>query len=63
MEATISNERVRVNFALTSKGKIQWECTCEFNSPDKALEQMNITIDKIRNLLKEKGLQEAGDVA
>lgn len=63
METTVSNERVRVNFSLTSKGKIQWECTCEFNSPDKTLEQMNITVDKIRNLLKEKGLQEAGDVA
>ncbi|MBR6144800.1 MAG: hypothetical protein IKQ23_10990 [Treponema sp.] len=63
MESTVSNERVRVNFSLTSKGKVQWECTCEFNSPDKTLEQMDITVDKIRNLLKKKGLQEAGDVA
>lgn len=63
METTTTNERVRVNFSLTSKGKIQWECTCEFNSPDETLKQMDVTVDKIRELLKSKGLQEAGEVA
>ena len=61
METT--NERVRVNFSLTSKGKIQWECTCEYNSPEETIAKMDTTIDYIHDLLQKKGLQEAGSDA
>lgn len=33
--------------------------TCEYDTPEKSLEEMSKTIDMVRNLLKEKGIEEA----
>ncbi len=57
-EAT--NKRVRVNVSLTAKGLAQWEITSEFDNGEASIEELGKTIDLVRNLLKEKGIQEAG---
>ena len=61
-EVSESNTRTRINFSLNSKGVVQWDCTCEYDTPEKSVDEMSKTIDLVRNLLKEKGLQEAGAV-
>ena len=55
-----SNTRTRVKLSLTAKGTIQWEATCEYDTPEKSIEEMGKTVDMIRTLLKEKNLVEAG---
>ena len=62
-KVTESNTRTRINISLSAKGLAQWECTCEYDTPEKSLEEMSKTIDLVRNLLKEKGIQEAGSAA
>ncbi len=58
-----TNTRTRINVSLSAKGLAQWECTCEYDTPEKSIEEMSKTIDMVRNLLKEKGIQEAGSAA
>ena len=58
-----TNTRTRVNISLSSKGTAQWDLTCEYDTPEKSIEEMNKTIDLVRNLLKDKGIPEAGSAA
>lgn len=55
-----TNTRTRVNISLSSKGTAQWDLTCEYDTPEKSIEEMDKTIDLVRNLLKDKGIPEAG---
>ena len=59
-KTTESNTRTRINISLSAKGFAQWDLTCEYDTPEKSLEEMSKTIDMVRNLLKDKGIQEAG---
>lgn len=58
-----TNTRTRVNISLSSKGTAQWDLTCEYDTPEKSIEEMDKTIDLVRNLLKDKGIPEAGSAA
>lgn len=58
-----NNTRTRVNISLSSKGTAQWDLTCEYDTPEKSIEEMDKTIDLVRNLLKDKGIPEAGSAA
>lgn len=58
-KVTENNTRTRINISLSAKGKAQWDLTCEYDTPEKSLEEMSKTIDMVRNLLKEKGIEEA----
>ena len=58
-----SNTRTRINVSISAKGLAQWDCTCEYDTPEKSIEEMSKAIDQIRALLKEKGLLEAGSAA
>ena len=58
-----TNTRTRINISLSAKGLAQWDLTCEYDTPEKSIEEMSKTIDMVRNLLKEKGIQEAGVTA
>lgn len=58
-----SNTRTRINVSISAKGLAQWDCTCEYDTPEKSIEEMSKAIDQIRALLKEKGLSEAGSAA
>lgn len=62
MAETVSenNTRTKVNISMNSKGMAQFDLTCEYDTPEKAVEEMGRTIDMVRTLLKEKGIQEAG---
>lgn len=60
-ETTVNetNTRTRINISLSAKGLAQWDLTCEYDTPEKSIEEMSKTIDMVRNLLKEKGIPEA----
>ena len=59
-DANETNMRTRINVSISAKGLAQWDCTCEYDSPELAIENLSKTIDMTRALLKEKGLKEAG---
>ena len=58
-----TNTRTRINISLNAKGNAQFDLTCEYDTPERSVEEMSKTIDMVRNLLKEKGIQEAGSAA
>jgi hypothetical protein len=60
-ETTVNetNTRTRINISLNAKGKAQFDLTCEYDTPEKSIEEMGKTIDMVRALLKEKGIEEA----
>ena len=64
-ETTVNetNTRTRINISLNSKGAAQWDCTCEYDTPEKSIEEMSKTIDMVRAMLTEKGIFEAGSAA
>ena len=37
--------------------------TCEYDTPERSIEEMSKAIDMVRALLKEKGIPEAGTAA
>lgn len=61
-KVTENNTRTRINISLTARGLAQFDLTTEYDTPEKSIEEMSKAIDMVRNLLKEKGLQEAGAV-
>lgn len=64
-ETTVNetNTRTRINISLNAKGLAQFDLTCEYDTPEKSIEEMGKTIDMVRKLLAEKGIQEAGAAA
>ena len=58
-----TNTRTRINVSLSAKGMAQWDCTAEYDTPERSIEEMGKAIDMVRALLKEKGLPEAGSAA
>lgn len=64
-ETTVNetNKRTRINISLTAKGLAQFDCTTEYDTPEKSVEEMGKAIDLIRNLIKEKGLKSVEDAA
>lgn len=62
-EVKDSNTRTRIKFTQSTKGVITWEISAEYDTPEKSIEMLGQTIDKVKALLKEKGLQSADDAA
>lgn len=58
-----TNTRTRINISLNARGKAQFDLTCEYDTPERSIEEMGKTIDMVRNLLKEKGIEEASSAA
>ena len=58
MEESI--RRTRMNIGITAKGQAQWDITSEYASTDEAARNLSDAIDKVRQVIKEKGLIEAG---
>ena len=46
--------------SLNAKGLVQWEVKTKYATTEKSEEELAKAIDSIRNVLKEKGLTEAG---
>ena len=57
-----SSKRVRMNINSTAKGQVQFEITCEFETLEETAANLSEGIDKIRGIIREKGLIEAGTV-
>ena len=55
-----SNTRTRIKVSITAKGAGQWECSTEYDTPERSIKEMSKAIDMIRTLLKEKKIPEAG---
>lgn len=58
-----TNTRTRINISLSAKGMGQYDLTCEYDTPERSIEEMSKAIDMVRALLKEKGIPEAGTAA
>jgi hypothetical protein len=54
-----NNKRVRINLTESAKGLWQIDATAEFETVDEAATALSEAIDKAREILKQKGLQEA----
>ena len=60
MEQT-TNNRTRINLSLTAKGLAQWDITAEFETPEECGTALSAAIDQARQVIREKGLKEAGE--
>jgi len=66
MEGTLETckmSRTRMNVSTTAKGLVQWEVTAEYESPEEAAKALSEAIDKVREVIKGKGLTEASAAA
>ena len=61
MELMENNKRMRINIGLTAKGKAQWDITAEYSNPEEAANNISEAIDKVRSVIKEKGLTEVNE--
>lgn len=61
MEET--NKRVRMNISLTAKGLVQWDCTAEYDTPEKSAEELDKAIKLLRATIKANNLKETGETA
>lgn len=60
---TENNTRTRINLSQTAKGLITFDCTCEYDTPEKSVEELSKTIDLVRKLISDKGLKAVDEVA
>jgi hypothetical protein len=60
---TESNTRTRINLGQTAKGLVQFDITCEYDTPEESLKQMEIAVNKTRELIKKLGLKSVDDAA
>lgn len=58
-----NNKRVRMNISLTAKGLAQWDCTAEFDTPEKTAEELSRAIKLLKQTVKDNNLKEVGEVA
>ena len=56
-----SNSRTRMNLSLNSKGKVQWDITAEYDTPELTAAQLADGIDLMRNVIKTKNLVEVSE--
>jgi hypothetical protein len=60
MEKTIeTTKRLRMNLSISAKGVAQWDITAEYETPQESAENLSEAIDKVRQIIEEKGLTEA----
>lgn len=60
MESNETNKRCRMNVSITAKGLAQWDITCEYETPELSSENLGKAIGMVREVIKSKGLAEAG---
>lgn len=64
-ETTVNetNTRTRINLGQTAKGLVQFDITCEYDTPEESLKQLEIAVNKTRELIKKLGLKSVDDAA
>lgn len=60
MESNVSNSRTRMNVSITAKGLAQWDCTCEYDTPELTQQNLANAITLVRKAISDAGLKEAG---
>ena len=58
-----TNTRTRVNLTQSTKGIVTFDITCEYDTVDKSIEEMEKAVNKTRELIKKLGLKSADEVA
>lgn len=62
-EVTETNTRTRIKLSQSTKGVVTWEISAEYDTPEKSIEMMSQALDKVKALIKEKGLTSADETA
>ena len=62
-EVTETNTRTRIKLTQSTKGVVTWEISAEYDTPEKSIEMMSQALDKVKALIKEKGLTPADESA
>lgn len=52
-----NNKRVRMNISLNSKGRVQFDITAEYDTPEETANQLKSAIDNLRSVIAEKDLK------
>lgn len=60
-EVTETNTRTRIKLSQSTKGVVNWEISTEYDTPEKSIEMMSQALDKVKALIKEKGLTSADE--
>ena len=60
-EVTETNTRTRIKLTQSTKGVVTWEISAEYDTPEKSIEMMSQALDKVKALIKEKGLTSADE--
>lgn len=60
MESNVNNTRTRMNVSITAKGLAQWDCTCEYDTPELTEQNLANAIALVRKAIADAGLKEAG---
>jgi hypothetical protein len=60
-EVTETNTRTRIKLSQSTKGVVTWEISAEYDTPEKSIEMMSKALDKVKALIKEKGLTTADE--
>ena len=53
-----NNKRTRMNISTTAKGLAQWDVTAEYSTPEESAKHLSDAIDKVREIIRGKGLSE-----
>lgn len=61
MEETVTNNRTRVNISTTAKGLVQFDITCEYDTPELAKENLDKALKGVREVIQHNGLKEVGE--
>lgn len=56
-----TNTRTRIKLTQSTKGVVSWEISAEYDTPEKSVEMMSQALDKVKALIKEKGLTPADE--
>lgn len=59
MEENKNSSRARMNVSITAKGQAQWDITVEYPTVEESAKNCGQLIDKVREIIKDKGLVEA----
>lgn len=58
-----TNTRTRINLSQSTKGVVTFDITCEYDTVEKSVEEMEKAVNKTKDLIKKLGLKSADDAA
>lgn len=61
MKEIIANNRTRMNISTIAKGLVQFDITCEYDTPELAKESLDKALKGVREVIQNNGLKEVGE--